>query len=196
MNNPYSVLGVSENATDEQIRERYRALLREYNEQLNMPSPACDVAKEKLSNLNNAYDEIMNMRRGGFHQNSASQFADIRRYIAQNRISEADELLEGIVQEQRDAEWHFLKGSVLHSKGWLDMAANHFAKATNLDPNNAEYRAAFNNIAYQRNTGYNQNAQPYRTTQVAGCSGCDICSSLICADCCCECMGGDLIACC
>ncbi|HBN81189.1 MAG TPA: molecular chaperone DnaJ, partial [Ruminococcaceae bacterium] len=28
------------------------------------------------------------------------------------------------------------------------------------------------------------------------CSACDACSSLICADCCCECMGGDLIPCC
>ena len=27
-------------------------------------------------------------------------------------------------------------------------------------------------------------------------SGCDVCTSLICADCCCECMGGDLIRCC
>ena len=29
-----------------------------------------------------------------------------------------------------------------------------------------------------------------------GCSACDLCSGLICADCCCECMGGDLIRCC
>lgn len=196
MNNPYSVLNLSENATDEQIRDRYRELLKQYNEQLNFESPMCEEAKEKIIQLNNAYDEIMNLRRGGYHQNM-SQFSDIRRYIAQNRISDADELLEGVPQHKRDAEWHFLKGSVLHSKGWLDMAANHFATATKLNPDNAEYRAAFNNISYQRNTGYNQNGgQPYRTTQVGGCSGCDMCSSLLCADCCCECMGGDLISCC
>ena len=195
MTNPYQVLGVSVNATDDEIRDSYRDLLRKYNEELTLPSPACDVAKDKIVSLNNAYDEIMNMRRGGTHQ--TSQFADIRRYIAQNRTSEADELLEGVPMTQRNAEWHFLKGSVLHSKGWLDMAHKHFAEAVRLNPDNAEYRAAFNNISYQRNTGSNQNpGTPYRTTQVSGCSGCDICSSLICADCCCECMGGDFISCC
>ena len=33
-------------------------------------------------------------------------------------------------------------------------------------------------------------------TRTFGCSVCDICNGLICADCCCECMGGDLIGCC
>ena len=32
--------------------------------------------------------------------------------------------------------------------------------------------------------------------QMGGCTACDICNGLICADCCCECMGGDLISCC
>lgn len=195
MVDPYQVLGVSSSASDDEIRERYRVLLKQYNADLSSPSPACDVAKNKIVELNEAYDEIMNLRRGGGYQ--SSQFSDIRRFIAQNRISEADELLEGVPAISRNAEWHFLKGSVLHSKGWLDMAAKHFSEAVRLNPDNAEYRAAFNNITYQRNTGYNQNGgQPYRTTQLQGCSGCDICSSLICADCCCECMGGDFISCC
>ena len=137
MANPYQVLGVSANATDDEIRDSYRDLLRKYNEELTLPSPACDVAKDKIIALNNAYDEIMNMRRGGTHQ--TSQFSDIRRYIAQNRTSEADELLEGVPMTQRNAEWHFLKGSVLHSKGWLDMAHKHFAEAVRLNPDNAEY---------------------------------------------------------
>ncbi|NCU32158.1 MAG: molecular chaperone DnaJ, partial [Candidatus Moranbacteria bacterium] len=32
--------------------------------------------------------------------------------------------------------------------------------------------------------------------QRTACTPCNVCSSLICADCCCECMGGDLISCC
>ena len=38
--------------------------------------------------------------------------------------------------------------------------------------------------------GYNPNGQ------MGGCTACDVCNGLICADCCCECMGGDLISCC
>ena len=59
-----------------------------------------------------------------------------------------------------------------------------------------EYRAAYNQLMWQRNTGTNRQG-PYRTQgQTNGCNGCDMCSGLICADCCCECMGGDLISCC
>ena len=62
-----------------------------------------------------------------------------------------------------------------------------------MDPGNQEYKAAVNQINNQRNGvygGYNP------ATANSGCSGCDICTSLMCADCCCECMGGDLIRCC
>ena len=40
-----------------------------------------------------------------------------------------------------------------------------------------------------------RSAYVYRVA-CGGCNACDMCSSLICADCCCECMGGDLISCC
>ena len=74
---------------------------------------------------------------------------------------------------------------------------NHFQAANRMDPNNMEYIAALNQMMWQR-----QNAQPtggYRTYSYSGgnsgCCSCDLCTSLICADCCCECMGGDFISC-
>ena len=81
--------------------------------------------------------------------------------------------------------------------GWLEEAMKHFQTANRMDPNNMEYTAALNQMMWQR-----QNARPaggYRTYTYGGnpgCSSCDLCTSLICADCCCECMGGDLIHCC
>ena len=41
--------------------------------------------------------------------------------------------------------------------------------------------------------GYNPNMN---MNKAGGCNACDICNVLICADCCCECMGGELIPCC
>ena len=64
-----------------------------------------------------------------------------------------------------------------------------------MDPGNPEYQAALNQAMNQRSGvygGYN----PNMNTNVGGCNTCDVCNSLICADCCCECMGGDLIPCC
>ena len=83
------------------------------------------------------------------------------------------------------------------SDGWIEEAMKHFQTANRMDPNNMEYTAALNQMMWQR-----QNARPaggYRTYTYGGnpgCSSCDLCTSLICADCCCECMGGDLIRCC
>lgn len=194
MGDPYRILNVDRSCSDEQLKTAYRNLLMQYSEDLNAPSPQKEVAQQKIDELNNAYDEIMNIRRG--NGGGGSTFSDIRRMINQNRISEADELLEGVPQTGRDAEWYFLKGSIFHSRGWIDRAMNCFSRAVNMDPNNAEYKAALNNMMYQRNTGYNQNGGYRQTHTTGGCSGCDMCSGLLCADCCCECMGGDLIACC
>ena len=187
---PYRVLNVDSQCSDEQLKAAYRKLLQEYTAAL-ADDPS---AQSKIDELNSAYDEIMNRRRG----DGGSSFADIRRMINQNRMAEADELLEGVPQAGRDGEWYFLKGSIYHSRGWLDQATRCFSQACALNPNNAEYHAALNNINYQRNTGYNPNTRgAYRTSGTGGgCSGCDICSGLLCADCCCECMGGDLITCC
>ena len=195
MRDPYRILNIDSSCSDEQLKNAYRDLLKQYSADLNAPSPQCDFAQQKIDELNDAYDEIMNMRRGSGNR-ANSTFADIRRMINQNRISEADELLEGVPQSARDAEWHFLKGSIYHSRGWIARAMNCFSQATNMDPGNAEYRAALNNMMYQRNTGYNQNGGYRQPQTTGGCSGCDMCSGLLCADCCCECLGGDLIACC
>lgn len=198
MGDPYRILNVDSSCSDQELKEAYRNLLKEYSAQLNLPSPQNEVAQQKIDELNDAYDEIMNMRRGygSSASNGGSSFYDIRKMINQNRISEADELLEGVPQTSRNAEWYFLKGSVFHSRGWIDRAMNCFSTAVNMDPNNAEYRAALNNMMYQRNTGHNQNGGYRQVNTAGGCSGCDMCSGLICADCCCECMGGDLISCC
>ena len=48
----------------------------------------------------------------GGSSRGGSQFADIRQLLNANRVSDAEELLEGIPQSRRDAEWYFLRGRV------------------------------------------------------------------------------------
>ena len=84
-------------------------------------------------------------------------------------------------------------GTVLYRRGWFDQAYTNFATACRMNPANPEYQNALRNA--QRSAGRQRN--PYNNYSTGGgCDGCDLCSSLICADCCCECMGGDLISCC
>lgn len=192
MTDPYKVLGVSPNASDDQIREAYRALARKYHPDNFVDNPLSDLAGEKMQEINDAYDEIMRQRRaaqsgsqaGGqsYGGSRSSQFSDIRRLINSGRIAEADELIDGIPAAQRGAEWHFLKGSVCYTRGWLDQAVSYFTRAAELDPANAEYKAALNQLLWQRQTGFAPNSAGSPQSVMCG-SCCDICTAFYCANC-------------
>ena len=192
---PYAVLGVSPTATDDEVKKAYRELAKKYHPDHYADSPMADLAQEKMQEINEAYDAIMNARRGGAAGGQgASKFQDVRTLIAQGRLEEAQELLDGVTPERRDAEWYFLNGSVQYRRGWFDNAFTSFSTACRMEPGNAEYREALNRMNRYAG-GFGQN--PYRTgDNMGGCSACDVCQGLLCADCCCECMGGDLIRCC
>ena len=206
MKNPYEVLGIPPTATDDEVKAAYRALARKYHPDNYVDNPLSDLAKEKMQEINEAYDAIVRSRKeggsgqggyqnGGYRQPNGgpSRYNDVRQMIMQNRLMDAEMILDGIPANARDAEWYYLKGMVLHKKGWLEDAYNHFATACRMDPNNVEYRQAFNQAGMGRQHG----GYSTPTTNNGGnCDACDVCQALWCADCCCECMGGDLIRCC
>ena len=65
MNDPYSTLGVSRNATDEEIKKAYRDLARKYHPDNYHDNPLADLAQEKMKEINEAYDAITKQRAGG-----------------------------------------------------------------------------------------------------------------------------------
>ena len=93
------------------------------------------------------------------------------------------------------AEWNFLKGSIALKRGWYDEARRYIETAASMDPQNAEYRSALNQMHGSANY-YRTGSRSYASSTGGDCSMCNICSSLMVADCCCECMGGDLVPCC
>ena len=208
MNDPYKILGVSPDATDDEIKKAYRNLARKYHPDKYRDSDLADLASEKMKEVNAAYEEIQKMRaNGGGRTNSNSyggqyagsssasgspKFNEIRRLINMGNAAGAEQLLWQMPEGERNAEWNFLMGCVLIRKGRYVDAQRYFDIACSMDPYNNEYRAAQERLR-SRGHGYGGG---YQTTQAGGCSGCDVCSSLLCADCCCECMGGDLISCC
>lgn len=209
MTDPYKVLGVTTSSTDEEIKNAYRQLAKKYHPDQYSGSPLADLADEKMKEINEAYDEIVSQRKNntssgyggnaggytGYSYAKNSGFSDVRNFINTGRIADAEQILNGVPAENRNAEWYFLKGSVLYRRGWLEEAKDHFSRACQMDPSNMEYRSALNQAMNQR-SGVNGGGYNPNMTNAGGCNGCDMCSSLMCADCCCECMGGDLIRCC
>lgn len=197
MKNPYEVLGVTSSASMDEIKRAYRDKARRYSED-----------QTKMNELNDAYDFIINNLSGsrtdnsyadtGFGANAAggqtSEFGDIRAKLNGGRIDDAETLLDGIPYQRRNAEWYYLKGTIQHRRGWLESALESFRKAREMEPGNSEYEAAFNQLERESKGNFRKNKQ--NDDNDGCCSPCNICSSLMCADCCCECMGGDLIRCC
>ncbi len=216
MKDPYEILGVSPSASLDQVKESYRALAKKYHPDNYADSPLKDLAEEKMSEVNAAYDMVVNdiKRRGqnnGYRQNqyngnyggsqgygSNNPYADVRKMFSVGQVSQAEELLEGIPLQRRDAEWYYLRGMAYYRRGWFDDALNHFNTACNLNPTNLEYRQAFTQASRYSNVNYGNIYRQSQTPRHTGgsCDSCDVCSGLLCADCCCECFGGDLIPCC
>ena len=199
MKNPYEVLGVTEQSTDEEIKKAYRELAKKYHPDNYADSPLADLAEEKMKEINGAYDEICTMRRNGGGSSSSSGsygtsgsytrtgYPDVRNYINSGRLDDAMEILNGVSADKRNAEWYFLMGIIFSRKGWSEQANTYFQEAHRMDPGNAEYTAAVNNMNARRtytNPGYNT------VGNNTGCSACDICSAIMCADCLCSCCGG------
>ena len=62
MSDPYQVLGVSRDASDEEIKKAYRALSRKYHPDANINNPNKDKAEEMFKIVQQAYNQIMKKR--------------------------------------------------------------------------------------------------------------------------------------
>ncbi len=65
MYDPYAVLGISRNATDEEIKKAYRALSRKYHPDANINNPNKEQAEEKFKEIQQAYQQIMYVKEHG-----------------------------------------------------------------------------------------------------------------------------------
>ena len=131
--NPYTILGVSENATDAEIKAAYRELAKKYHPDNYQDSPLGDLANEKMQEINEAYDEILRLRKEGRKysagsgaysggNNTYTNYPDVRNYIRSGRFDDAQVILNGVPAVNRDAEWYFLQGMINYRKGWTDQA--------------------------------------------------------------------------
>lgn len=168
MFDPYSILGVSRDASDEEIKKAYRKLSRKYHPDANINNPNKDQAEEKFKEIQQAYDQIMKEREygssgnygyggntgyggfggfggyGGSQNNSGYQDEEaIRRQAASNYVQsghyqEAMNVLSSL--KERNAQWYYLSAVANMGLGNNVNALNDIKEAVRLEPDNAQYR--------------------------------------------------------
>ena len=189
MEDPYKVLGVSPDASDDEIKRAYRRLAKKYHPDLN---PGDQEAARKMQEVNQAYDRIKNPEKtwqtgnGGWYDpfggaygqqtHSGSQNADqyqnaAYQYIRFSRFREALNALENCTD--RNARWYYLSALANNGLGNQVTALEHIRKAVSMDPDNQEYLWALNQIEHG-GSAYRQQAGNFQGFTMGG----DPCTNL------------------
>lgn len=212
--NPYDVLGVSQNASDDEVKKAYRDLSRKYHPDANVDNPLADLAEEKFKEVQEAYDEIMRQRssgggsgyrggysygyQGGSGQQSYNGSQDVEmqaaiNYINNGRYQEALNVLNRM--PNRTSMWYYASAFANAGLGNNILAREQAATAVNMEPNNIQYRQLLNRLEMN---GQRYQSNPFGGGYYGGGAGCgtgNLCCDLCLADQLCECMGGDLCTC-
>ena len=171
MLDPYSVLGVSRNATDEEIKKAYRKLSRKYHPDANINNPNKDQAEEKFKEVQQAYDQIMKEKQQGggygygggyssnsggysyagshgFGQNESPKMQAAANYIANRCYAEALNVLNGIPFAERSARWYYYSAMANQGAGNNIVAKQHAGRAVEMEPSNFEYRQFLQHLEF------------------------------------------------
>ena len=202
IDDPYKVLGVSRDASDEEIKTAYRRLAKKYHPDLN---PGDAEAAKKMQQVNAAYEQIKNPEKaaqnqrsgqsggygggyydpfggygpfgGGYGQYGSAnqQTGDSYQQAAYNyiRFGRYREAINALANStQRNARWYYLSALANEGLGNQVTALEHIRRAVSMEPDNATYLDMLERMEHGGDT--------YRRTagNFTGFSGGSVCPSL------------------
>lgn len=186
IDDPYKVLGVSRDASDEDIKRAYRRLAKKYHPDLN---PGDQEAARKMQEVNAAYEQIKNPEKAAPNPGNTGSYGGYRyeqydpfgfgggysrrqtqtdtddpyqrsayQYIRYRRYQEALNTLAGT--SKRDARWYYLSALANQGLGNQVTALEHIRRAVSMEPDNEEYLAALSAIE-RGSTAYRRQANTF-----------------------------------
>lgn len=177
VNDPYKVLGVSPDATPEEIKKAYRKLAMKYHPDRN---PGDEEAVRKMQEINAAYDQITNPEKsqntgyGGYSGQSGyggyGGYSGRQDWGSMNDVQSAYRAVQaGLYQEAlmilnncsyRDAQWYYVSALAHEGLGRMDIAMEHIRRAVSMDPHNYRYLQTLQRME-QGGTTYRTHTESY-----------------------------------
>jgi len=201
--NPYEVLGVSRNASIDEIKRAYKELSRKYHPDSYVGNPLSSLAEEKFKQVQEAYDAIMKEKNGdfnytdnynnsGYYNGESGEMAEVYNLLGRRAYSQALSLLDSM--PNRNAKWYYYSAIAQVGLGNNLRGMEYARMAVSMEPNNIEYQNLVNRLSFQGNR-YGEVRNVYRGGRSGFDDATDLCCKLWLADSLCECMGGDLCSC-
>ena len=139
----YKILNVESNCTDEELEKAYNTLKNKYKEERFLEGEMGNKAAKNLTELENAYAEIVNERKSVKMDGDkkVQDFSSVEDLIRKGDIAGAQRLLDDIID--RSAEWHYLQSVIFYKKNWSNESKKQLEIAMNMDPKNNKYANAY-----------------------------------------------------
>ena len=196
IDDPYKVLGLTRDASDEDVKRAYRALAKKYHPDLN---PGDQEAARKMQEVNSAYEQIKNPEKfrqqqhsqqgaygdpftgwcapfTGYRQQSSQHTGDqyqqaAEQYVRFGRYREALNTLQS--STERNARWYYLSALANDGIGNQVTALEHIRKAVSMEPDNYRYQQVLTEME-QGGRAYRQQAGNFQGFTMGG----DFCTNL------------------
>jgi molecular chaperone DnaJ len=196
IDDPYKVLGLSPDASDDEVKQAYRRLAKQYHPDRN---PGDAAAAKKMQEINAAYEQIKNPDKGpsgygssqtgygnsqgyggydpfggawqrAWEQQARQQQGDPYQRSAEQyiRYRRYQEALNTLQSsQQRDARWYYLSALANDGLGNQVTALEHIRKAVSMEPDNYTYLQTLEEIE-NGGAAYRRQAGNFRTFHMGG----------------------------
>lgn len=189
MDDPYRVLGLTPDATDEEVKRAYRQLAKKYHPDMN---PGDAYAAQKMNEINAAYDQIKNPPQQTTYRTQytdpfagwqrqreerGAQSESLRRaqaYLQQRQYAAAWNILQSVPEAERTAQWYYFAAIANTGLGNRVLGYEQINRACAMDPDNAEYQYARAQIERNGFT-YTSTQNGFNFTSGAGRVCCGLC---------------------